>query len=150
MTPSGIEPVTFRFVAQHLNHCATPVPHVSRVKVKTSSVPHLWAYNHKSRRYFPLNFSRTSTLPLLASFPTFLSFLPASHFTVTMQVIKFTSDKLFGLVEIRYIKSVNETECRERTCWCSSNAASRYQHAISARTLGAPLSFVVNPEHQGK
>ena len=24
---SGIEPVTFRFVAQHLNHCATAVPH---------------------------------------------------------------------------------------------------------------------------
>jgi hypothetical protein len=23
MTPSGIEPVTFRFVAQHRNHCAT-------------------------------------------------------------------------------------------------------------------------------
>jgi len=21
MTPSGIEPATFRFVAQHLNHC---------------------------------------------------------------------------------------------------------------------------------
>ena len=26
MTPSGIEPATFRFVAQHLNHCATTVP----------------------------------------------------------------------------------------------------------------------------
>ena len=25
MTPSGIEPSTFRFVAQHLNHCATEV-----------------------------------------------------------------------------------------------------------------------------
>ena len=26
MTPSVIEPATFRFVAQHLNHCATAVP----------------------------------------------------------------------------------------------------------------------------
>ena len=26
MTPVGIEPATFRFVAQHLNHCATSVP----------------------------------------------------------------------------------------------------------------------------
>jgi len=26
MTPAGIEPVTFRFVAQHLNHCANAVP----------------------------------------------------------------------------------------------------------------------------
>ena len=26
MTPAGIEPATFRFVAQHLNHCATAVP----------------------------------------------------------------------------------------------------------------------------
>jgi hypothetical protein len=25
MTPSGIEPATFRFVAQNLNHCATPL-----------------------------------------------------------------------------------------------------------------------------
>jgi hypothetical protein len=26
MTPSGIEPAAFRFVAQYLNHCATAVP----------------------------------------------------------------------------------------------------------------------------
>jgi hypothetical protein len=26
LTPSGIEPATFRFVAQNLNHCATAVP----------------------------------------------------------------------------------------------------------------------------
>jgi len=26
LTPAGIEPGTFRFVAQHLNHCATAVP----------------------------------------------------------------------------------------------------------------------------
>ena len=26
LTPAGIEPATFRFVTQHLNHCATAVP----------------------------------------------------------------------------------------------------------------------------
>jgi len=26
LTPAGIEPATFRFVAQHLNHCATAIP----------------------------------------------------------------------------------------------------------------------------
>jgi len=27
MTPAGIEPATFLFVAQYLNHCATAVPY---------------------------------------------------------------------------------------------------------------------------
>ena len=27
MTPAGIEPATFRFVSQHLNHCAAAVPY---------------------------------------------------------------------------------------------------------------------------
>jgi hypothetical protein len=36
VTPSGIEPATFRFVAQYLNHCATMVPQIS-----TSTV-HYW------------------------------------------------------------------------------------------------------------
>ena len=27
LTQAGIEPATFRFVAQHLNHCAAAVPH---------------------------------------------------------------------------------------------------------------------------
>jgi len=26
LIPSGIEPATLRFVAQHLNHCATAIP----------------------------------------------------------------------------------------------------------------------------
>ena len=30
LTPPGIEPATFRFVAQHLNHCATAVPGVGQ------------------------------------------------------------------------------------------------------------------------
>ena len=28
LTPAGIEPATFLFVAQHLNHCATAVPYI--------------------------------------------------------------------------------------------------------------------------
>jgi len=34
MTPAGIEPATFRFVAQHLNHCATAVPSSLKNEVK--------------------------------------------------------------------------------------------------------------------
>ena len=32
-TPTGIEPATFRFVAQHLNHCATAVPKNSKLRM---------------------------------------------------------------------------------------------------------------------
>ena len=32
MTPSGIEPATFRFVAQYLKHCATAIPHRNRYR----------------------------------------------------------------------------------------------------------------------
>jgi len=39
MTPPGIEPATFLFVAQHLNHCATAVPHTKRVTSKSLSIP---------------------------------------------------------------------------------------------------------------
>ena len=38
MTPSGIEPATFRFVEQHLNHCATAVPGSSSSSSSSSSV----------------------------------------------------------------------------------------------------------------
>jgi len=40
MTPAGIEPATFRFVAQHLNHCATAVPPPSlRVSLQIGNFP---------------------------------------------------------------------------------------------------------------
>jgi len=38
MTPARIEPATFRFVAQHLNHCATAVPHCTCERVKCHCV----------------------------------------------------------------------------------------------------------------
>ena len=31
MTPAGIEPATFRFVAQNLNRCATAVPNLDNI-----------------------------------------------------------------------------------------------------------------------
>ena len=37
MTPAEIEPATFRFVAQHLNHCATPGPR--RLEVHSATCP---------------------------------------------------------------------------------------------------------------
>ena len=33
LTPAGIEPATFRFVAQHLNHCATAVEGTGHLKI---------------------------------------------------------------------------------------------------------------------
>jgi len=34
LTPAGIEPATYRFVAQHLNHCATAVPKKKKTNPK--------------------------------------------------------------------------------------------------------------------
>ena len=34
MTPSSIEPATFRFVAQYLKHCATAINNSDNVKIK--------------------------------------------------------------------------------------------------------------------
>jgi len=67
MTPSGIEPVTFRFVAQHLNHCYITVPcfYTTRKESDAASV----TITHRSINvrynikyvYFPLAFK---TLPI--------------------------------------------------------------------------------------
>ena len=43
MTPSGIEPATFWFVAQHLNHCATAVPmYMQYQTLKYHFLTYLW------------------------------------------------------------------------------------------------------------
>ena len=42
LTPAGIEPANFRFVAQHLNHCATAVPPIAVVNNNNNNkFPHV-------------------------------------------------------------------------------------------------------------
>jgi len=41
MAPAGIEPATFRFVAQHLNHCATAVPVLLPAPTKITGISQL-------------------------------------------------------------------------------------------------------------
>ena len=43
-TPAGIETAAFRFVAQHLNHCATAVPHKFIYKTNKISLPTLLCF----------------------------------------------------------------------------------------------------------
>jgi len=78
LTPAGIEPATFRFVAQHLNHCATAVPPSTKgigsfYPLKTSGLgadqPHLAPRLKKEYNYTsdpPLYYwhNKGRTLPL--------------------------------------------------------------------------------------
>ena len=43
VTPTGIEQVTFQFVAQHLNHCTTAVPHYIVLLTEIHLIQ--WIYN---------------------------------------------------------------------------------------------------------
>jgi len=66
MTPAGIEPATIRFVAQHLNHCATVGPIYPHVKCKISS----WCLSSVAPGKFTDNMSNLTAnfLPKLCNF----------------------------------------------------------------------------------
>ena len=80
MTPSGIEPATFRFVAQHLNHCATAVPLHNIVTVKNIHLTFCaWKRNFDfpllcfcAKKYFPLLSTTQTYLSLRVKLPMFL------------------------------------------------------------------------------
>ena len=58
MTPAGIEPATFRFVVQHLNHCAIAVPTLSPCyfEFKAHFLLHLSELKIKARVKFEVLF----------------------------------------------------------------------------------------------
>jgi len=75
LTPAGIEPATFRFVAQHLNHCATAVPanlavsplkpgFISRkVRRPKSEADFLRTYNAEVKNVWSSNFNLHYVFP---------------------------------------------------------------------------------------
>ena len=77
MTPAGIEPATFRFVAQHLNHCATAVPpqkiiysRISRdseEKNETSKFIFFLYFSDRASQYIYLNINQLDALNSIMS-----------------------------------------------------------------------------------
>jgi len=64
MQPSGIEPATFRFIAQHLNHCATAVLQHSCACVKETTTKRL-----PIMRFWP-SWSKAKRLPIMRFWPS--------------------------------------------------------------------------------
>ena len=58
MTSAGIEPATFQFVAQHVNHCATAVPTLPPYyfQFKTRFLVHFSELKIKARLKFEVLF----------------------------------------------------------------------------------------------
>jgi len=64
MTPAGIEPATFRFVTQHLNHCATAVP-ARYMYYNTNNDELMFSYSGlEQRQYTNMNFSTAVNIHL--------------------------------------------------------------------------------------
>jgi len=69
MTPAAIEPATFRFVAQHLNHCATAVP-----MVVTKSMDLFWFGHSRSTWWGVAHKLRSSAICVSVQFVLTSSF----------------------------------------------------------------------------
>ena len=63
-TPAGIEQATFRFVAQHLNHCATAAPR----KLAAALIYHCHSSFHQTSVFIRRSFRALTATPLQAAF----------------------------------------------------------------------------------
>jgi len=59
--PAGIEPATFRFVAQHLNHCATAVPVLTTCSFEKIITESLRKSKELIKPYLSTSFARRPT-----------------------------------------------------------------------------------------
>jgi hypothetical protein len=99
MTPSGIDPATFRFVAQCLNHCATACPHifmysreittnftnVNRVTVDLSVILTLHSVTSMVIAYGPA----TCVFTLLCTYRSFSGLIPCLRTPVKSQLLNY-------------------------------------------------------------
>ena len=109
MTPAGIEPATFRFVAQHLNRCATAVPRWVRVTsdIYGAQISFTCIYICLSVRLFASN---------EISFVKFDIFFFFRKYVDKIQV-SLKSDKNKGA---RYVKKALSQNCGKRLLGSSS------------------------------
>ena len=77
MTQAGIEPATFRFVAQHLNHCATAVP---PPHTHTHTHTHIYIYIYILREFCGISIFFYLFHPQLLADP-FIIYWPSFYLT---------------------------------------------------------------------
>ena len=98
MTQSGIEPAIFRFVAQHLNHCATAVP-IIYIYIYIYIRTHTHTHTHTHTRVICKHGS--ATLP--GSCFTPLCYQAPYQFTLNLNLRRL----IFGLTLIGWFISIS-------------------------------------------
>ena len=85
VTPAGIEPATFRFVAQHPNHCATAVP---RTKVLNRNFTLEGLYEPvEGKEQDTVEFYRNYNKECTDSFSLPFHYIPLERLTVLQQEV---------------------------------------------------------------
>jgi hypothetical protein len=128
MTPSGIEPATFRFVAQNLNHCATAVP--ATYKSRANFMVWKWRYEPRLSIYFWV----------LPRDRHFHSAVQPSHFFILQAAV---TPRWLWLNQA-YYHSGNTSDSHAEDSWFESRIELFWQHAFPSRRkreLIRPLNF---------
>ena len=111
MTPSGIEPATFRFVAQHLYHCATAVPHL--IYIHTSKCAHT-EISSFTKTWTLLQFSAKSRHLLSDVSNKGIQNINTSFTHVLLQILRFQDCQHMNVVKLSsYAPAAFTTSRRE-------------------------------------
>ena len=104
VTPAGIEPATFRFVAQHLNHCATAVPSTYRNNLKfhvpsvLSSLHHTVTYKDNSELFVRVQRQEQGNCMINLIYLTMLSVALPPYLITSLNGFYFTKFCIGGIL----------------------------------------------------